>query len=162
MRHYKAVLISSESKILPDAGGWSYAEFILSDGTKHRIKFEAGYYKGGEDEYYSTSIIPTLMPYDAEKVRRSASLALFADGHMAYNADGTELSSVFGLADLEFWRYDGDVNYKTKDCLYYIETELGTIYVCSDTVFMFKSGDDHEPQANELISGSLFELLGVK
>lgn len=159
--HYKAVLIGSESEVLPDAGGWSYAEFVLSDGTKHRIKFEVGYYKGGEDEYYSTSIIPTLMPYDAEKVRRSASLALFADGHMAYNADGTELSSVFGLSELEFNRYEGDVKYKTEDCLYYIETELGTIYICSDTVFMFKSGDDHEPQANELIGGSLFELLGI-
>ena len=163
LRQYKAVLFDPVdiSEVPLYGGGWSYAEFILTDGTRHKVSFEAGHYKDGEDRYYSTSIIPTLAPFDAEKIKISVSLALSGESYKAYNADGTERSGVSGLSELEFHRYEGDVNYKTEDCLYYIETELGTIYICSDTVFMFKSGDDREPQANELISGSLFELLGT-
>ena len=163
MRQYKAVLLAPVdiSEVPMYGGGWSYAEFIMTDGTKHKVRFEAGHYKDSEDRYYSTSIIPTLAPFDAEKVKISVSLALSDESYKAYNADGTERPNVSGLSELEFHRYEGDVIYKTEDCLYYIETELGTIYICSDTVFMFKSSDVHEPQANELIDGSFFEILGV-
>lgn len=163
LRQYKAVLLAPAdiSEVPMYGGGWLYAEFIMTDGTKHKVRFEAGHYKDSEDRYYSTSIIPTLAPFDAEKVKISVSLALSDESYKVYNADGTERPNVSGLSELEFHRYEGDVIYKTENCLYYIETELGTIYICSDTVFMFKSGDDREPQANELISGSLFELLGV-
>ncbi len=162
LRQYKVLAIEPVeiSQVPLDGGGWSRATFVLNDGTVHTVSFAAGYYEKSDGEYYSIAIIPTLMPYDYQKITCSVSLALWKESHTAYYADGSELGEVSGICDLEFWSYEGDVNYKTKDCLYYIETELGTVYICSDTVFMFL-GDSHEPQAYELLSGSFYELMDI-
>lgn len=162
LRHfiYRPLETVDQGELVLDGASWSRATFILDDGTVYTIDFVGGYYKRSENEYYDIDIIPTLMPYDWEKISDSFSIYLWETEHTVYYPDGSVLTSVEGLSELEFCDYKGDVNFQAKDCLYYIDTEAGRIYVCDKNVFMFK-GDNHEPQCYELINGDFYEIFNI-
>ena len=147
------------SDVTLDGSGTKTTTFILEDGTIHTIHFAALCYKSSESEYYRVSDIPELSGYDSNKIAKSLSLLLEEKTHTVYSPDGAEVITIENLKKLEFSSYTGDTSYNINDYLYYIETELGRWYICSETVFMFK-GTHYEYKCYELTRDSFFKILG--
>ncbi len=141
-----------------EGSGTKTTTFILEDGTVRTLHFAALCYKLSESEYYRVSDIPDLSGYDSNKINKSLSLSLSEETHTVYSPDGAEVITIETLHNLEFSSYTGDASYDVNDPLYYIETELGQLYICSETVFMFK-GTHYEYQCYELTNGSFYELF---
>ena len=116
--------------------------------------FVDGYYRDDEGLYYDIDLIPTLLPYDSEKVSDSLSFALESEYYPIYLSDGGVSSEIETLGDFEFITYQGDNGMVLEDCNYYIETENGTIYIYSDSMFLFMCDSFYEPRCYELIKGS--------
>lgn len=146
------------SDVALDGSGTKTTTFILEDGTIHTIHFAALCYKSSESEYYRVSDIPELSGYDSNKIAKSLSLLLEEKTHTVYSPDGAEVITIENLKKLEFSSYTGDTSYNINDYLYYIETELGRWYICSETVFMFK-GTHYEYKCYELTRDSFFKIL---
>lgn len=147
------------SDVALDGSGTKTTTFILEDGTLHTIHFAALCYKSSESEYYRVSDIPELSGYDSNKIAKSLSLLLEEKTHTVYSPDGAEVITIENLKKLEFSSYTGDTSFDINDYLYYIETELGRWYICSETVFMFK-GTHYEYKCYELTRDSFFKILG--
>lgn len=146
------------SDVALDGSGTKTTTFILEDGTIHTIHFAALCYKSSESEYYRVSDIPELSGYDSNKIAKSLSLLLEEKTHTVYSPDGAEVITIENLKKLEFSSYTGDTSFDINDYLYYIETELGRWYICSETVFMFK-GTHYEYKCYELTRDSFFKIL---
>ena len=146
------------SDVALDGSGTKTTTFILEDGTIHTIHFSALCYKSSESEYYRVSDIPELSGYDSNKIAKSLSLLLEEKTHTVYSPDGAEVITIENLKNLEFSSYTGDTSFDINDYLYYIETELGRWYICSETVFMFK-GTHYEYKCYELTRDSFFKIL---
>ena len=145
---------------LPKEGaGGLVVTFTMSDGSSREIDFVSGHYMADENTYFAVSVIPSLMPYDDEGVTDSFSLRLESDSYAVYDASGNEIDIVYGLEELEFTDCEEQVSYKTSECLYYVETEVGTVYVYSDTVFGLVCEAFHEQKYCVLINGNFNELL---
>ena len=145
---------------LPKEGaGGLVVTFTMSDGSSREINFVSGHYMADENTYFAVSVIPSLMPYDDEGVTDSFSLRLESDSYAVYDASSNEIDIVYGLEELEFTDCEEQVSYKTSECLYYVETEVGTVYVYSDTVFGLVCEAFHEQKYCVLINGNFNELL---
>ena len=155
------VQASYEEWIPTEGAGGVTATFILQDGSAHEINFVSGHYRADEKTYFSVSIIPSLMPYDDENVIDSFSLRLDSDSYVACKTGGGETITVYGLEGVEFIDYEERVDYKTSDCLYYVETEIGTIYIYSDTVFGLVCEAFHEQKYCSVTYGGFYQILGM-
>ncbi len=152
---------TSEGWLPAEGAGGITATFVLRDGSVREINFTSGHYQADENTYFYVSVIPSLMPYDDENVADSFSLRLESDSYVACKAGGGETVTVYGLDGLEFTDCEEHVDYKTSDCLYYVETDMGTIYIYSDTVFGLVCEAFHEQKYLSLIEGSFYQLLGI-
>ena len=147
---------------LPKEGaGGVTATFVLQDGSAHEINFVSGHYMADENTYFAVSVIPSLMPYDDEGVTDSFSLRLDSDSYVACKTGGGETITVYGLEGVEFIDYEERVDYKMSDCLYYVETEIGTIYIYSDTVFGLVCEAFHEQKYCSVTYGGFYQILGM-
>ena len=156
-----AVDTTSEGWLPTEGAGGITATFILRDGSSHEINFASGHYQLDENTYFYVSVIPSLMPYDDENVTASFSLRLELDSYAANNMDNGETVVVYGLEEMEFIECNEDVDYEMSECLYYIETEVGTVYIYSDTIFGLVCEAFHEQKYCSLIEGNLYELIGI-
>ena len=153
--------ITSEGWLPEEGAGGLTATFVLSDGSVREINFVSGHYRMDENTYFSVSVIPSLMPYDNENVIDSFSLRLESDSYVACKTGGGETVTVYGLEELEFTDYREHVDYKMSDCLYYVETETGTIYIYNDTVFGLVCESFHEQKYCSVTYGGFYQILGM-
>lgn len=152
---------TSEGWLPMEGAGGIVVTFILRDGSVREINFVSGHYLADENTYFAVPVIPTLMPYDDENVIDSFSLRLDLDSYIACKSGSEETVIVYRLEGLEFTDCEEYLDYKTSDCLYYIETEVGTIYIYNDTVFGLVCEAFHEQKYCILINGSFYELFGM-
>lgn len=152
---------TSEGWLPMEGAGGIVVTFILRDGSVREINFVSGHYRADENTYFAVPVIPTLMPYDDENVIDSFSLRLDSDSYIACKSGREETVIVYRLEGLEFTDCEEYLDYKTSDCLYYIETEVGTIYIYNDTVFGLVCEAFHEQKYCILINGSFYELFGM-
>ena len=142
-----------------DSAGEITAVFTLSNGESHSISFIDRHYEVKEGVYYSVNTIPALDTYDG--ARSTFGLLVNEDSYTVYSMDNTAVSVISGLREAEFSDYLGSEDYSREDCLYYIETEVGVIYVCSDTVFKFIPTSSSVPFCLELRGTSFGELINA-
>ena len=162
------VLLRYQNMVMHDASdGWLPADgageitvvFTLSNGESHSINFIDRHYKTKDGVYYSVNTIPALDTYDG--VRSTFGLLVNEDSYTVYSMDNTAVSVISGLREAEFSDYLGSEDYSREDYLYYVETEVGVIYVCSDTVFKFIPTSSSVPFCLELRGTSFGELINV-
>lgn len=162
------VLLRYQNMVMHDASdGWLPADgageitvvFTLSNGESHSINFIDRHYKTKDGVYYSVNTIPALDTYD--DARSTFGLLVNEDSYNVYSMDGTAVSVISGLREAEFSDYLGSEDYSREDYLYYIETEVGVIYICSDTVFKFILASSSVPFCLELRGTSFGELINV-
>ena len=121
--------------------------FVLKDGTCRSIEFINGFYMENEQSFYAVEVVPTLNSYgtfDGLEVVDTFSLATSENSYRVYNRNNEEVSDIRDVSLIEFVNYSGSLSYPYNEYLYYIDTEIGRIYVMSDTVFRF-SGENVEP-----------------
>ncbi len=160
LRYQNMVMHDASDGWLPaDGAGEITAVFTLSNGDSHSINFIDRHYKTKDGVYYSVNTIPALDTYDG--VRSTFSLLVNEDSYTVYSMDNTAVSVISGLREAEFSDYLGSEDYSREDYLYYIETEVGVIYVCSDTVFKFIPTSSSVPFCLELCGISFGELINV-
>ena len=160
LRYQNMVMHDASEGWLPaDGAGEITAVFTLSNGESHSINFIDRHYETKDGVYYSVNTIPALDTYDG--VRSTFGLLVNEDSYTVYSMDNTAVSVILGLREAEFSDYLGAEDYSREDYLYYIETEVGVIYICSDTVFKFIPTSSSVPFCLELRGISFGELINV-
>lgn len=160
LRYQNMVMHAASEGWLPaDGAGEITIVFTLSNGESHSINFIDRHYKTKDGVYYSANTIPALDTYDG--VRSTFGLLVNEDSYTVYSMDNTAVSVISGLREAEFFDYLGKEDYSREDYLYYIETEVGVIYICSDTVFKFIPTSSSVPFCLELRGTSFGELINV-
>ena len=160
LRYQNMVMqVTSDGWLPTDGAGEITAIFTLSNGERHSINFIDRHYEVKEGVYYSVRTIPALDTYDG--VRSTFGLLVNEDSYTVYSMDGTAVSVISGLREAEFSDYLGSEDYSREDYLYYVETEVGVIYICSDTVFKFIPTSSSVPFCLELRSISFGELINM-
>ena len=162
LRYQNMVMqVTSDGWLPTDGAGEITAIFTLSNGERHSINFIDRHYEVKEGVYYSVRTIPALDTYDDEVVRSTSNLLVGEGSYTVYSMDGTAVSVISGLREAEFSDYLGAEDYSREDYLYYVETEVGVIYICSDTVFKFIPTSSSVPFCLELRIISFGELINM-
>jgi len=159
MRYQSTVLDPIHINDVPVEGGSHLIlEFVLTDGSRHTIFFEAGYYKQAESVYYDISEDPSISSYETSD--RFFSLNTKEKMYTAYTKDGSAIAELTELPLLEFDYYSRSEGYTQDMYTHYIETEIGRLYIVSETVFFFETVDEWiAPECFELQNGNFYELF---
>ena len=137
--------------------------FVLKDGTCRSIEFINGFYMENEQSFYAVEVVPTLNSYgtfDGLEVVDTFCLATSENSYLVYNRNNEVVSDIRDVSLIEFVNYSGSLSYPYNEFLYYIDTEIGRIYVMSDTVFRF-SGENVEPLYCLELTNTTFSELAV-
>lgn len=163
LEQYKNMVLDIDTEgFIPDEGATHItASFVLSDGTIKEIEFMGGCYISEDGAYFQVAWIPTLMSHDSKKIVYSINLLVSDDEYVVRTMDGEAVAHIEGLSSLEFLDCLGEAEYKAEDYLCYIETEVGTLYVCSDTIFEFIPSSSWATFCFKLRYGSLSEHLDM-
>ncbi len=141
-----------------EGGGLLSVEFVLTDGSTHTVDFEAGCYKQNENVYYEVS---ENLSFD--RFERLLGLNVWAETHTAYTKDGTAIAELTELSALEFDYYGWNESYTRDMYTHYIETEIGRLYIVSETVFFFVTFDEWiAPECYELKNGNFYGLFDIR
>ncbi len=129
--------------------------FTLTDGTTRTLEFQGNFYHAQDTAYYRLETVP-LLPANNSSVDYFFRLPLQNLNYTVYTKDGVACAVIYGLAQMEFTNNKNGDGLDTNSYTHYIETELGILYLYTDTVFCFQPSL-YDPKYGFVLTSGTFE-----